>query len=150
MTTSSPGRARLQRPPALILGAVGLGVVAHLAASLGAHGVMAAVMALMALACLSCLVSRREAPGALRAHRMCVHFMVMTVVMIAVHVAWIVMLGGGSHGHSHGAMATTSSHADPHTTTMLAVVGIEFVCLVLGALALRRTRALGPGRARVS
>ena len=150
MITSSPDRPRLQRPPALILGAAGLGVLTHLAASLSAHGTMAAVMALMALACLSCLVPSRGAPGVPRGQRACVHFMVMTVVMITVHVTWILLMGGAAHGHAHGAMTVTPGRTDPHTVTMLAVVGIEFVCLVLGTLALRRTRLPGPAPVRTA
>lgn len=147
MISSSPSRTGSTCPPALIVGAVCLGVITHLAASFNAHGSMAAVMVLMALACLSCLVRWRDLDGSAGAQRMCAHFMIMTILMIAIHVAWIVM-GSGAHGHAHGTAAAPATQIGSHTGVMLAVIGVEFVCLVLGAVAMRRSRALGPAHTR--
>lgn len=108
----------------------------HLFAASTATGAMAWVMAGMGLACLTCLghIPRRR-HGVRSAAG---HLLAMCAVMAVVHMAWLTFPGHAG-GHHHGAAAAVAStqRVAAHGGTMLAVIGVELLCLA-GATALVR------------
>lgn len=143
MTTYLQGRSCFAEPVALLVGAVIIGTGAHLAAGLSATGPMGWTMIAMGFACLSCLLHLRApmTPGSVRVATG--HLVTMTVLMVAIHALWLMATGADMTGHSHGAATPdrTAMGADPHTTVMIALIGVELACLVLGAAAMRGLRS---------
>lgn len=141
MTTPPHERPR-PAAAAVLMAAVAVGTGAHLTAALGASGAMAWTMAAMGIACLSCLLHLRGSLGPGTVHRAAGHLMAMTLAMIAVHLLWLVSMGTGSAGHSHGAPTPGPAAVGltSHATAMLVLIGVELVCLALGAAVLRRAR----------
>lgn len=131
-------------PAGLLLSAVVLGAATHVLASLGDTGPMAWLMLAMGLSCLSCLVHDRRGAGHGVVGRIAGHFMVMSVAMIAVHVAVLLLMGGSHAHHVHGlaaqAPAAVAAGANQHLLVMLGTMGVELFCLALGAAALRLAR----------
>lgn len=132
----------------LLFCASGASCVVHLAASLGAPSVqMAWVMAAMAVACLVCLIPLHAPQGGTSRHCLssASHLMVMSVVMIAVHLLWIVM-SSRSGGHQHGRVSSLNEHGHgSHAAVMLLVIAVELACL-MAATASRRLAEGAPKR----
>ena len=140
--TSSPPGGLSSIPAVVLIAAVVLGAGSHLVAAFGASGPMSWAMVAMGVACLSCLLHLR---GPLVSHTMlraAGHLMAMTVAMIAIHLLWLVSMGAGSGGHSHGAMphSSTATAFNSHTIVMMGLIGVELICLALGAAVLRHAR----------
>ncbi|WNB88579.1 hypothetical protein RGB72_11545 [Glutamicibacter protophormiae] len=131
-------------PAGLLLSAVVLGAATHVLASLGDTGPMAWLMLAMGLSCLSCLVHGRRGASDVVVGRIAGHFMVMSVAMIAVHVAVLLLMGGSHAHHVHGlagqAPVAVAADLNQHLLEMLATMGVELLCLALGASALRLAR----------
>lgn len=126
-----PPTRRLQA--ALVLTAIAVSTMAHAgAAAAGSAGVMAWWMAAMAAACLACaapMVGRRRCTS-----RAAEHLLGMGIVMILIHLAVLAMPAAGSH---HGAAQGAGS---THDGAMLALLGVELLCLVLASAAMRLGR----------
>jgi len=124
-----------QWPAFLSWAAVVISTTAHAgAAALEPGGAMAWWMAAMAAVCLLCALPMvHPVPCVTRSAR---HLFAMGVVMIVVHLAVLTLPHAG--GHHRPEHAATS----PHGAAMLAVVGVELVCLVLASTALRLGRRI--------
>lgn len=128
-----PARLPTHRMQAgLVVTAISVSATAHAAAASEAAGGMAWWMAAMAIACLAC-----AAP--MVGHRRCTsraaeHLLGMGIIMILIHLAVLVLPGAGAH---HGTAPGGSSHG----TVMLALLGVELVCLILASIALRLGRS---------
>ncbi|PRB35083.1 hypothetical protein CQ020_22610 [Arthrobacter sp. MYb23] len=142
-----------------VVGLVATGsAAAHVVAAVsGPAGVMAWWMAAMGAACLSCIAPmagfpvRRLRPCARQAApRAASHLLAMSAVMILIHMVLLLGpagmgsgsglgSGGGHHGsvHSSAGRGTTSSD---HQTSMLTLIGVEFLCLIAASAALRMAR----------
>lgn len=127
--------------------AVGSAAAHVAAAASGPAGAMAWWMAAMGAACLTCAApmlgfpTRRPVFCAMRgAPRAAGHLLVMSAAMILIHLVLLVgpgsLLGtaGGHHGYAH--VASTPDHQ----TAMLALIGVELLCLMAASAALRMTR----------
>ncbi|NJC23663.1 hypothetical protein BJ994_002739 [Arthrobacter pigmenti] len=137
------------RPPAgrIQVGLVSTAVVVSTTAHAGAAasepaGGMAWWMAAMAVACLACaapLVGRRRCTS-----RAAEHLLGMGVVMILIHLAVLAMPSAGSH---HG---TAQGAESAHDGAMLALLGVELLCLILASTALRVGRHSLPVHVRTA
>ncbi|WP_458115685.1 hypothetical protein [Arthrobacter sp. D2-10] len=124
----SPPTSHLQA--ALVITAVAVSVITHAAAAaLGPAGAMAWWMAAMAVACLACAAPMVGRPRC--TSRAAEHLLGMGIAMILIHLALFAMPGAGTHhGTEHGAGTS-------HGAAMLALLGVELVCLMLASAALR-------------
>lgn len=114
----------------LVTTAVAVSAGAHaVAAATGPAGVMAWWMAAMAALCLACaapMVLGRRCTS-----RAAEHLLAMGAAMILIHLA---VLAIPESGHHHGAAEGSSTS---HGVTMLALLGVELLCLMLASAALR-------------
>ncbi|MGO4146835.1 hypothetical protein AB4Y77_17285 [Paenarthrobacter sp. YAF11_1] len=127
--------------------AVGSAAAHVVAAASGPAGVMAWWMAAMGAACLTCaapmagpLARRKRLCARQSAPRAAGHLLAMSAVMILIHL--VLLLGPGTvfgpgsghHGYAHGASTPD------HQPAMLALIGVELLCLMAASAALRMTR----------
>lgn len=163
-------RPRRVRPPAaglpcwIVLAAVVTSAAAHsMAAVTGPAGAMRWLMGAMALACLACvapLIASRRSGAPWLVGRRCVgrsagHLLATSTVMILIHLALIAAPANGTH---HSATTPAGAAARSHDTAMLALIGVELLCLIAASAALRLSgrnisenqapQALGPQPAR--
>lgn len=122
--------ARAQTSLATI--AIAVSTMAHaFAAASGPAGPMAWWMAAMAVACLACAIPM--VTGQRCTARAAEHLLGMGAAMIVIHLAVLAWPGAGSH---HGPMHGASSGAN-HDVAMLALLGVELLCLMLASAVLR-------------
>jgi hypothetical protein len=133
------------------VGAAGSATAHLVAAASGPSGAMAWWMAAMGIACLACAAPVRA--GWICSGRAAAHLLAMSAAMILIHLVLLVGPGAGSH---HGAATgppqsgRDTYESGGHDATMLALIGVELLCLVAASAALRLTgrgQALSPGPA---
>ncbi|MHA7303747.1 hypothetical protein ACX80E_00625 [Arthrobacter sp. TMN-49] len=140
-TPQFAGSARWARLPVRLCAAVALAAVGAHVWMAWAHRAMpweSALMLLMAAACLPCAVDVWR-----RGHERAVRLIfVMSLVMVAVHVA--LLLGSGSKPGSHhggmGAQLAGAADSHPQPAAMLGVVALELAVAFLAARLMRRGR----------
>ena len=134
------GHLKRSASATLLVCAASTSSAAHLIAGLGASAAsMRWMMIAMSLVCLGCLVPlvvplRRDPKRCLSSAS---HLMVMSVVMIAIHLLWIVMSGRSSaHNHGRVSAAVEQGH-EGHAPVMLLVIAVELACLMAATVSLR-------------
>lgn len=147
-------RQRLVRPataliPAgLVNTAAAAGATAHaVAAAIAPAGAMAWWMTAMSAVCLACappMVAGRCSAAPTAVGRRCAgraagHLLTMSAAMILIHLVLLTTPGGGAH---HGPAGGTGDAAvATHDAAMLALIGVELLCLMAASAALRLTRS---------
>ncbi|MBT2584935.1 hypothetical protein [Arthrobacter sp. ISL-95] len=146
--TSTPASMGFVSVGLVSMAAAGSAVAHVVAAVSGPVGVMAWWMLAMGAACLSCVApmagfpARRLRPCARQAApRAAGHLLAMSAAMILIHLG--LFLGPPANGH-HGLVH--SSTTPDHQWAMLAIIGIELLCLMAASAALRMARAQTPPR----
>lgn len=127
-------------PAGVVSASAAISAAAHVAAAAMEPAVaMACWMAAMGAVCLACaapLVTGRRCAG-----RAAGHLMTMSAAMVLIHTVLLTAPGGRAH---HGAAAGGGAAAfAPHEGTMLALIGVELVCLTGASVALRLARSAG-------
>lgn len=114
----------------LVITAVTVSAGAHaVAAAAGPAGPMSWWMAAMAVLCLACAAPMRL--GRRCTSRAAEHLLAMGAAMILIHLAVLAAPTTGSHhGAAHGGGTS-------HGVAMLALLGVELLCLILASVALR-------------
>ena len=143
-----PVRLPAARVQAGIVGtAIAASATVHaVAAATGPAGAMAWWMAAMGAICLACaapMVVGRRCAG-----RAAGHLLTMSAAMILIHLVLLTAPGAGSHhvptkGAGAAAFAT-------HDGTMLALIGVELLCLMAASAALRLTRGRASANPRTA
>ncbi|MFJ5955946.1 hypothetical protein ACIQC5_08295 [Paenarthrobacter sp. NPDC092416] len=159
-------------------GSAGAHVVAAVSGPAGAMALWMAAMGVACLACVAPLVSGRFCVGTSQARnarwaantsragsarrarstsRASGHLLAMSAAMILIHLILLVAPGAAGHQGSashpgnagQGGMAE-AAFSSGHAPTMLALIGIELLCLVGASAALRLSRRSLPGASRRS
>ncbi|MFC9336354.1 hypothetical protein [Arthrobacter sp. NPDC057009] len=147
MDPHAPGRsvplpaARLSS--CIVATAVAVSAGAHsVAAAAGPAGAMGWWMAAMAAVCLTCgapLVVGRRCAG-----KAAGHLLATTGAMVLIHVVLLTVPNSGAHHVTVAAAGAAVSMA--HAPAMLAVMGVELLCMMAASAVLRLSRhnAAGP------
>lgn len=134
-------------PACLVGAAAAVSATAHLvAAASGPSGAMAWWMVAMGIACLACTTPMRA--GRICSGRAAGHLVAMSAAMVLIHLVLLVAPGAGSHHGVDAGVAydgRTPYESAGHDGAMLALIGVELLCLLAASTALRLTR-LGEAR----
>jgi hypothetical protein len=124
-------------PAGIVCTAVAASGTAHaVAAATGPPGAMAWWMAAMTAICLACAAPM--AVGRRCAGRAAGHLLTMSAAMILIHLVLLTAPGAGTHhGPAKGAAAAAFA---THDGAMLALMGVELLCLMAASAALRLSR----------
>jgi hypothetical protein len=107
------------------------------------------VMGAACLACAAPMVTGRGSASPRLVGRRCIgraagHLLIMSTAMILIHLVLLTAMGAGTHHHQGPATVTGPFAFTSHDGAMLALIGVELLCLVAASAALRMTRAIRP------